>query len=213
MQRHIGKLRNTDQRVVVAFMQIPDREDHALIISTDSLPDRFEQALMDVVESQEGQSDPVLANVLSRRLLPDTGENLFQALHNRGLLNAVHVDQVIMLPQPNMPFPLTEVLNKMGKTVQTRDPSVSDEALNKFNPALNNIKARTSEERLGIAGNLIAEAEDLENVARAKREQAYSVAPELRPVTAAENAASSVLVETATTAKRSASRKKSKATE
>ena len=44
MKKHIGRIANTDQRVVVVFMQIPGKDDHALVVSTDNLPERFHQA-------------------------------------------------------------------------------------------------------------------------------------------------------------------------
>ena len=50
MMRHVAKIANTDQRCVVAFLQIPGREDHALVIPTDSLPPRTEQAVMDLLK-------------------------------------------------------------------------------------------------------------------------------------------------------------------
>ncbi|RYD59629.1 MAG: hypothetical protein EOP83_20555, partial [Verrucomicrobiaceae bacterium] len=140
-KRHLGKLVNTDIRCVVVFMQIPDRQDHALVVSTDNLNPRFEQALMSIVESQEGQAEPTLAKVLNRRLLPDTGQNFLQALHEAQLLRAVHIDQVIMLPMPHMQFPLRQVIEMMGGAA----PAMSEEHPvidpDKFNPHVQNANA------------------------------------------------------------------------
>lgn len=183
MKKHIAKLVNTDQRCVVVFMQIPGDHSHALIVSTDNLTPRFEQALMEIVESQEGQADAVLANVLNRRLLPDTGENVLVALHNGGLLRRVHRDQVIMLPQPNMPIPLRRLIEMMGGEApepSAEHPPIPEE---KYNPHTQNQRAMSEEERQGIARNLIVEAEDLEAIAREKRERAYTFAPEFAPKT------------------------------
>ncbi|RYF14862.1 MAG: hypothetical protein EOO77_13860 [Oxalobacteraceae bacterium] len=162
-------------------MQIPDRQDHALVVSTDNLNARFEQALMSVVESAEGQADPVLANVLNRRLLPDTGQNFLQALHDAQLLRAVHIDQVVMLPMPHMQFPLRTVIEMMGGAAPaiSADHAVQDPE--KYNPHVQNANAMNSEQRLGVARNLIVEAEMLETDARAKRERAYYLDPAARP--------------------------------
>lgn len=178
---HLGKLVNTDMRCVVVFMQIPERPDHALIVSTDNLNPRFEQALMSIVESPEGQAEPVLAKVLNRRLMPDTGQNFLQALHEAQKLRAVHIDQVIMLPLPHYPMPLRQVITLMGGAA----PSVSEEhpviTEDKYNPHIQNANAMSAEQRLGVARNLIVEAEMLETDARAKRERAYILQPDLRP--------------------------------
>jgi hypothetical protein len=183
MKRHIAKT-NLDQRCVVLFMQIPGRESHALICPTDALPPRYEQAVMDVVESPEGQADPTLAGVIGRRLLPDTGENLLEALHTRGYLVPVPVENVYMLPMPNMPFPLRQIIEQMGGTVPqgTQSKVVDTNAeVNKFNPHANINQMNVEADMTATAQNLIVEASMLENDARAKRERAYAMAPSLRP--------------------------------
>lgn len=178
MKRHIGKLKNTDQRVIVVFMQLPERPDHALIVSTDNLNPRLEQAVMDIVDSDEGQNDSILANVLARRLMPDSTASVLNVLHESGLLRTVHVDQVVMYPRPNMPFPLRDILEQMGDKLPIPTRETVEE---KFNPHVNNVNARTDEERVNIAKNLLVEADLLSSEAEKKRQTAYSVAPELNP--------------------------------
>jgi hypothetical protein len=184
MKRHIAKLRNTDQRVVVLFMQIPDRSDHALVAPMENLSSHVEQLLMEIVESAEGQADPTLANVLGRRLVGNTGKSMLQVLHESQLLRAVHIDQVIMYPQPNMPFPLRDIIEKIGPNTLPPPSDETLEANEKFNPHNNNAAARAVEERLAIAKNLLAEAEDLQDAATRKRQDAYRIAPELSQATA-----------------------------
>jgi hypothetical protein len=211
MKRHLARIANTDQRIVVVFMQIPDREDHALVVSTDNLPPRWEQALMSVVESPEGQGDPNLGNVLARRLMPDTTDTVLQSLHQAGLLIPVPVNNVIMFPEPNRPFALRQILQAMGKVLP--DEYAAVDALNeaksakatapsqprtspvgqhktpvdpfanqeKFNPHTSNHNAQASENDIGIANGLLMEAQMLEQDAANKRERAYQHAPHLRP--------------------------------
>lgn len=179
MKRHIGRLVNTDQRCVVVYMQIPGREDHALIASTDSMHPRFEQAVMEILESPEGQSDPVLANVLARRLMPESGKSVLQAMHEMGILTPVHVDRVVMLPQPGMPFPLRQIIEGMGNTLPKIDDTIEPQP--KYNPHTVNTQALSDENRVAIARNLLVEADLLDGDAKRKREQAYAYAPELRP--------------------------------
>jgi len=208
MKRHLARISNTDQRIVVVFMQIPDREDHALVVSTDNLPPRWEQALMSIVESPEGQGDPDLGNVLARRLMPDTTDTVLTSLHNAGLLIPVPVNNVVMFPEPNRPFALRQILQAMGRILpdeydavdkineaakapapaapksspvgQHRNP-VDPFAQPKFNPHTSNQNAQASENDIGIANGLLMEAQMLENDAAAKRERAYQHAPHLRP--------------------------------
>lgn len=181
MQRHIGKLRNTEQRCIVVFMQVPGREDHALVVVTDGLNNRIEQSLMSIVESNEGQHEQDLGVVLGRRIMPDTGERVIEALHNRGLLRAVPIDQVMMLPRPNMPFPLRAIIEQMGRHVPGAAP-VQAEA-EKYNPHVANSNALDVETKNAIARNLLAEADLLAAEVALKREKAYAYAPGLRPST------------------------------
>ena len=190
MKRHIGKMANTDQRLVIVFMQIPGREDHALVIPTDTLPARYEQAVMEILESPEGQAEETLANVLNRRLMPDNGKPVLRALHEGGMLTAVPVANILMLPAPNMPFPLSQILVGMGRKIPENKDNSTNYAIEKYNQIAVNQKIEGVENRRAIAQNLIIEAEMLEGEARKKRERAYSIAPEITPK------AEQILVET-----------------
>lgn len=190
MKRHIGKLANTDQRLVVVFMQIPGREDHALVLPTDTLPARYEQAVMEILESNEGQRDEVLGNTLARRLMPDTGKQVLQALHEGNMLKAVPVANILMMPKPNMPFPLVTLLEQMGKSLvpttaapaanATSKPDMN--AVEKYNQIAVNQQIDNIENRRAVAQNLIIEADMLSNEAAKKRDRAYTIAPEMKPI-------------------------------
>jgi hypothetical protein len=180
MLRHVAKLANTDQRCVVAWMQIPNREDHALVIPVDNLPARLEQAVMDVLRSPEGQNEETFAMVLSRNLMPDTGEDLLKTLHSTNRLVAVPVSQVLMMPRPNQPVKLSTVLEQLGR-LPRQDGLLEQYAETKFNPHVANQQAESAENNRSIARNLLVEAEMLEADARRKREQAYGYDGSLRP--------------------------------
>lgn len=182
-KRHIGKMTNTDQRCVVVYMQIPGRESHSLVVGTDNLPLSIESYLMQVLESPEGQADPTLANVLGRRTMPDTGVNLLQTLHNVGLLQAIPIDNIVMLPMPNMPIPLRQIITDMGGKVPEADapPEAPLNEREKFNPYGQTQQTETSNQNRGIASNLLVEANLLEQEAQRKRDQAYQYDPTLRP--------------------------------
>lgn len=182
MMRHVAKLANTDQRCVVAFMQIPNREDHALVVPTDNLPPRIEQAVMDVLKSPQGQQEENFGVALSRHLLPDTGQNILEALHGSGRLVPVPVQQVLMMPTPNQPVKLSSILESLGRLPDQQTKGLMEEyAVEKFNPHVSNQVATSNENQRLIARNLIVEAELLELDAKRKREQAYNIDANLRP--------------------------------
>lgn len=185
--RHVGKVVNTDQRCVVAFMQIPNREDHALVIPTDNLPPRYEQAVMDLLTTNEGQTEETFANVLSRHLMPDTRETILESLHNTGKLVAVPVNNIVMLPRPNQPVKLNFILEQLGRLTQQQVPNQF--AAEKFNPHTANQRADQSENARAIARNLLVEAEMLETEAKKKRDLAYAQDASLRPLNGAQPAA------------------------
>ncbi len=182
LMRHIGKTTNTDRRLVVVFMQIPGREDHALVIDTDALPSRYHDDLMAVVQG-EGQASPVLGELLGRRVMPYSGANMLETLHQAGALQPVPVANVLMLPQPNRPIPLTEVLKHMGKA--PNQPEVAEQVKQteyRDNRIVENQAIDRNNEKYQIAANILLEAKMLDEEAARKRESAYEIYPALRPV-------------------------------
>lgn len=211
--RHVGKLKNSDRRCAVVLMQLlPDDPNSALIIDMDGLPPMYHDAMLSLLESPEAQQTVELHTVMSRRNFHDEG-NMLMAFHNRGLFRKVPVDNVVMYPFPNQPFPLIDILVQQGRIQKPHNPNVvagypapqtsqqyplnesanpidqsysygsnkTDPNTVKFNPFNYNSSAQTSEEKILMAKNLIAQAELLESDARRFREQAYGHAPELRP--------------------------------
>ena len=191
MTRHVGKMVNTDQRLIVVMMQIPKREDHALVVPVDGLPARYEQAVMEILQSAEGQAAETFADVLHRRVMPDTGKNVLQTLHEGGMLHPVPITNIMMYPKPNMPFPLTQILEGMGRSLVKSADTTSildtgptqeqvDLAKQKWNQIQVNQKIEGAEQRRAIAQNLLIEAKMLENASVEKRNRAYEMAPELK---------------------------------
>lgn len=182
IKKHVGKVRSTDGRCVIVFMQLPEDKQKALIIDVEALPPRYEQLLLSVVDSPEGQSENDLASAMSRRTVQDTGNTVLTEFHRLGLMRAESIDNIILLPQPNTPFPLRDILQQMGKLndIDLVAP-VNNNAEVKYNPIVSNMNAADEEKRKNQAMNFIAEAEMLESEANRKREQAYRLAPEIRP--------------------------------
>jgi hypothetical protein len=180
-KKHVGRLKNTDRRCVVVMTRIPGREDHALIVDTDALPDRFHDALMHLIESHEGQQVMELHTLLSRRILPDFGVDMLNALHNARALQPQPINNIIMFPQPHSPVPLSLIVEMMDKEA----PVTADEQTDLENRHLENQKVDASEAQIATAQNLLIQAADLQAEADKKREQAYRMAPALRPAASA----------------------------
>lgn len=182
IKKHVGKVRSTDRRCVVVFMQIPDVQDKALIIDVEALQARYEQILLEIVDSAEGQQEQDLANALNRRMVPETGRTVLEEFHRLGLMRAEPIDNIIMMPRPNTPFPLRDILTQLGKL--NADATTAPQQLDadvKYNPIVENMNTADKQQRVMMATNLLAEAEMLQAEANKKREQAYRQAPELRP--------------------------------
>lgn len=173
--RHIGKTANTDRRLVVVYMQIPDREDHALVVDTDSLPSKYHDDLMQLVQG-EGQKTTVLADLLQRRIMPSTGLDILTTLHHAGQLQAVPAANVIMMPYPNQGIPLPKILE-----VMKGEPAPEAEIEHTENRIIENQNIEKYDAQESIAKNLLIEADMLAAEAHAKREKAYSMVPALRP--------------------------------
>ena len=175
-KKHVGRIRNTDRRCAVVFMQIPGNEENALIVDTDALPDRFHDALMDIIDSTEGQQTPHLHTLLARRILPDLGLDMMTALHTYGYLRPVNIDNIVMYPAPNAPCPLRTIVDFMNGEDAPKE--VHQELENRV---LENQKTDSQQAQIDIAENILRQAQDLEDEANRKREQAYRLVPSLRP--------------------------------
>lgn len=175
--KHVGKTTNTDRRIVVVYMQIPGREDHALVVDTDALPQRYHDDLMAIVQG-EGQNIPVLADLLGRRIMPYSGADMLSTLHAANALQAIPVGNVIMLPQPNHGIPLTTVLEHMGKAAPKEEVK---ETVYRENRIVENQEIDRNNQAYQIAANILAEADMLADESLRKREQAYQMYPALRP--------------------------------
>lgn len=194
MLKHVGKVKSTDRRCVVVFMQLPDNPSKALIIDIEGLTPRYEQTIRELVESKEGQEVNDFAEFMTRRSVPETGRNVLNEFHANGLLRTEPVDNIIMMPFPNQPVPLVAVLEAKG-TLPASFKEKQAEEVKQFNAFEQNMKAMREEERMAMARNILFEADIIEQEARTKREEAYRIAPELRPRTKA--AVPQVSIETA----------------
>jgi hypothetical protein len=181
LKRHIGRLKNTDRKIVVIYMQIPGKTNSALIVDTDALPDQFHEYLMTVVESDVAQNTVNLADVLDRRPSPDAGINLMNSLHRRGFIRPEPVDNIIMFPRPNMPFPLSKIIELSKKESQLPVTQPLNESLDRYNQFTENMNFDDKQKSIDIAKSLLFDADLLQQEVIKKQNKAYEIAPSLRP--------------------------------
>lgn len=113
--KHVGRNKH-GSRLVVVFREIPDAEDHCLVVLSDSLMDMYHDQLMREVNSKEAQATVNLYEVLERRTFGD-GAQMLQGLHEKGLLKKYPVSEIEMQPMPNRLVPLSLVNDQIAGKV------------------------------------------------------------------------------------------------
>ena len=183
---HIGKISSTNRNCVIVFPQNPHNKELSLVVDVDGLPKRYQNDIhdhfMNLVEN-EGQNTRDIANLLGRKFVPDTNVDWMNYLAKGNHIQSVKIGDVMLYPLPNNPISLTSVLKVSDPTIkETIQPTDG-----KFNQHIANQTADGFEEKVNIAKNILMEAEMLESDAKKKREQAYAIAPSLRPAVVSES--------------------------
>lgn len=106
--KHVGRMKDTGKRVLVAFRTIPGDAHSCLVISTESLDDSYHNALINLVESTTAQEAYEFAEALDRTQFPD-GSRMLPSLHVKGKLVKVPTSQVEMIPNVNTSILLSEL--------------------------------------------------------------------------------------------------------
>lgn len=120
MLKHVAK--HNQQRAVIVYREIPGEEHMALIVYSDTLPRSVHDDVMKALESQQGQAEKDLSNVLYRTLGVD-GANILQTLHSNAWLKKVPTNQVIVTPNSASTIRLDE-LNKLLKELEQGEEAV-----------------------------------------------------------------------------------------
>jgi hypothetical protein len=181
--KHVGQLINTQKRVVVVFREVPDEPDNCLVVDTESLPDWMHDDVIRAVESPGAQNSSNFYDYAGRTVFTD-GSNMLQSLHSRGLLQKQATANVMMIPNRSTKIRLDE-LNTIIREQTGNEPVVSDKtddlgmAGKDVNPTAPNTNEVISD--TDIAKNMLTQAEQFESEAKRLREEAFDMAPDLRP--------------------------------
>ena len=95
--KHVGKIKSTGKKVLVAFRTLPGDAYSALVVPTENLPDELHNAIINLVESPAAQNAYEFAEALDRTQFPD-GSRMLPNLHSTGRLIKVSTSQIEMTP-------------------------------------------------------------------------------------------------------------------
>lgn len=136
--KHVGRLKATGRKVLVAFRTLPGDAYSALVIDTASLQDDQHNSLIQLVESPSAQDAFEFHEVLARSKFPN-GSTMLPALHVQGKLLKVPTSAVEMTPNFQASINLSE-LNQI--IAEQRGISVSDLAVANPNQQPSNVEVQ-----------------------------------------------------------------------
>lgn len=127
--KHVGKMKNNDAKIVIAYRTLPGDPYSALVVGTGNLGDSYHDALMNVLQDSSGQSANEFADILAVRKFPD-GSNMLAWLHTRGHLKKVPTNMVLVTPTPQTSVQLDELNNLIAeqKGVKLEELSVDPDS-------------------------------------------------------------------------------------
>jgi hypothetical protein len=123
--KHVGRLKQNQKKVIVAYRTLPGESDSALVVLTEALTADQHDAIIKLVESPAGQSSYEFAEVMSRVRFPD-GTLMLQSLHVTGKLAKLKTSEIEMMPNMHTSISLDQ-LNQL--IAEQRGISVNDLAL------------------------------------------------------------------------------------
>lgn len=106
--KHIGRMKNTGNKVAVVFRTLPGESNSALVLPVATLADAYHDALMQLVETDQAQDVFEFGEIMFIRHFPD-GRPMLQAMQQDGRLVKVATDQVLMTPTINSSIPLDQL--------------------------------------------------------------------------------------------------------
>lgn len=199
--KHVGQVANTGLKCIVVFREIYDENgnvqepDNCLVVETERLPDMEHDDIVRVVESPTAQESAEFYTVAHRSMFSD-GINMLVKLNNRGYLKKYPTDQIMMTPNSSTSIKLSEINEIIRKqntgmseadisnsmvddtdspprTTTSLSPSQTiDQAVNTGEQAMDDV---------ALAQTMLDQASTYEAEVTRLREEAYAMAPDLKP--------------------------------
>jgi len=124
--KHVGKMTNTGDAVVVVFRTIPGESNQALVLQTATLPDIYHDSLMKLIETDQAQEAYELGEFMFRNSFPD-GRPMLQSMQADNRLIKVDTSNVTMTPTSLSVIQLSEL-----NALIAEQKGVSIDELHKF---------------------------------------------------------------------------------
>lgn len=177
--KHVGRIKATGKKVLVAFRTLPGDAYSALVVFTENLPDDYHNGIINLVESPAAQESYEFAEALDRTQFPD-GSRMLPSLHAKGRLIKVSTEQVEMMPVIGTTILLSE-LNQM--IAEQRGIAVDDLHISPSNQDKVEIKEVASakalnETKIELPTAIVADPKDPVATAKMYRSQADKLAKE-----------------------------------
>lgn len=173
--KHVGRVKNTRRRVIVAYRTLPGDPNSCLCVMTENLPASEHDDLMRLVESAAGQEENELATAMARAYLTD-GRQMLEAFHLTGMLRKLPTADVEMVPDSNNSIALDE-LNEV--IAQQRGVSIEDLAIKPDVPQQQEVQQEPVEPQTPAENEVLSD-EDLAKQYRSQADALYKEAADLR---------------------------------
>jgi len=125
--KHVGRVKTTKRKVIVAYRVVPNEPEYAIIVPTENLMAEEHDALIKAVESDAGQSAYEFGEAMARNRLPD-GRNMLAGLHTTGKMTKVKTSEIEMIPDSKTSISLDELNEAIAtnKGVTVADLALQD---------------------------------------------------------------------------------------
>jgi len=125
MLKHVGRVKSTNRKVIVAYRTLPGESNSCVVVTTENLEAADHDSLIKLVESNAGQNAYEFAEVMARSTLSD-GSNMLARFHTTGKMIKVATNNIEMTPDLSNVI----MLDKLNQTIaESRGVTVDDLAL------------------------------------------------------------------------------------
>ena len=199
--KHVGQVANTGLKCIVVFREIYDENgnvtepDNCLIVETERLPDMEHDDMVRVVESPSGQEADEFYQIAHRSMFAD-GINMLVKLNHRGYLKKYPTNQILMTPNSYTSVPLSEIneivrKQKTGMSPRDIQNSMVDDTDKPARTSTSLSQSQTNDQAMptnekvmdesALAQTMLDQATTYEAEVTRLREEAYAMAPSLKP--------------------------------
>lgn len=125
MLKHVGRVKSTNRKVIVAYRTLPGESNSCVVVTTENLEAADHDSLIKLVESNAGQNAYEFAEVMARSTLSD-GSNMLSRFHTTGKMIKVATNNIEMTPDLSNVI----MLDQLNQTIaESRGVTVDDLAL------------------------------------------------------------------------------------